>query len=364
MIGGHASRPRTGGPLNRSIAVALASVLVIALAALAVILIRDDSGTARPRTATPRSSATQSAPATSTPTATPDPPPTGTAQPGGTSTPPASVSAPTATPEPVAVLVGAGDIADCASAGDEATAALLDAIGGTVFTLGDNVYPAGTPDQFAGCYAPSWGRHVSRTFPSAGNHDYETPGAAGYYGYFGPAAGQPGQGWYSYNAGAWHVVVLNSVCGAVGGCHAGSAQEVWLRADLAANRAPCTLAYWHHPRFSSGEHGSDPTYDAFWRALYDAGAEVVLVGHDHVYERFAPQTPDAAADPARGVRQFTVGTGGKSLYAFGPPIANSEARSNQTFGVLELTVRASGYDWRFVPVVGGAFTDSGTGTCH
>ncbi len=285
-------------------------------------------------------------------------------------TPPESgpaVTRPTAsaTPEPVAVLVGAGDIADCGSSGDEATAALLDHVDGIVFTTGDNVYPSGTPQDFANCYAPSWGRHRDRTFPAAGNHDYETSGAAGYFGYFGDAAGHPLEGWYSYDVGAWHVVVLNSICGAVGGCHAGSPQEAWLRADLAASQATCTLASWHNPRFSSGAtHGSDPTYDAFWRALYDAGADVVLAGHDHVYERFAPQDPDGRLDEARGIRQFTIGTGGRSLYGFDAWLPTTEKRSNATFGVLKLTLGAGGYDWEFVPVEGGAFTDAGSGRCH
>ena len=276
---------------------------------------------------------------------------------------PAGSVDPTPTPEP-AVLVGAGDIADCDESGDEATAALLDAIEGTVFTTGDNAYQSGTPEQFAECYHPTWGRHRARTRPAPGNHDYETPGAAGYFEYFGEAAGQPGAGYYSYDLGAWHIIALNSICDAVGGCGSGSAQEQWLRADLAEHAATCTLAYWHHPRFSSGQHGNDDDYDAFWRALYQAGADVVLAGHDHTYERFAPQTPDAELDVARGIRQFVVGSGGKSHYRFEDDVANSEARNNDTFGVLKLTLRASDYDWEFIPVQGSAFIDSGTDACH
>lgn len=264
----------------------------------------------------------------------------------------------------VQVLVGAGDIASCASTGDESTAALLDAIPGTVFTTGDNVYNHGTPVEFARCYEPSWGRHRARTRPAPGNHDYGTPHAAGYFAYFGEAAGAPNKGYYSYNLGSWHIVVLNSNCGAVGGCGPGSPQERWLRADLAAHPAACTLAYWHHPRFSSGPHGGTMAVQAFWQALYEAGAELVLNGHDHLYERFAPQDPDGRRDEERGIRQFTVGTGGASLYAVGRPAPNSEVVNTTTYGVLKLTLYPDRYEWEFVPVPGGRFTDSGSGTCH
>lgn len=181
--------------------------------------------------------------------------------------------------------------------------------------------------------------------------------------YFGAAAGPAGRGWYSYDAGAWHVVVLNSNCLIVS-CAAGGAQEQWLRADLAASTAHCTLAYWHHPRFNSGSHGSDVTVAPLWSALYHFGADVVLNGHDHVYERFAPQRPDATPDPAFGIRQFTVGTGGKEHYLFRSPLPNSEVRNPDTFGVLTLTLRTDGYDWTFLPQAGRTFTDAGTGGCH
>jgi hypothetical protein len=264
-----------------------------------------------------------------------------------------------------AVLVGAGDIASCSNNNDEATAQLLDAIDGTVFTLGDNAYETGTATQFANCYDPTWGRHNSRTMPSPGNHDYYTSGAAGYYGYFGAAAGDPTKGYYSYDLGAWHIVVINSndACTIIS-CAAGSAQEQWLRADLAANRRTCTLAYWHHPRFSSsGVHGSQAYMQPVWQALYDYGADVVLSGHVHNYERFAKQTPAGAADPVRGIREFVAGTGGRELYGFNSPIANSEVRNSDTFGVLKLSLHASSYEWEFVPVAGGSFTDSGSETC-
>ncbi|HEX8692663.1 MAG TPA: metallophosphoesterase [Longimicrobium sp.] len=262
-------------------------------------------------------------------------------------------------PPPSAVLVAAGDIADCRSTGDEATAALLDGIDGTVAVLGDNAYENGSEQEYRDCYHPTWGRHKARTRPTPGNHEYQTPGAAGYFAYFGAAAGNPAEGWYSYDLGAWHVVSLNSELPVA----AGSAQEQWLRADLAAHPARCTLAYWHRPRFSSSLHGNNAAMQPLWQALYDAGADVVLVGHDHAYERFAPQTPTGAADPARGIRQFLVGTGGRALYQFNAPVANSEVRYNQTFGVIKLTLEADAYTWEFIPV-SGTFRDTGRTTCH
>jgi hypothetical protein len=233
-----------------------------------------------------------------------------------------------------------------------------------VLVLGDIQYEDATLAKFMASYDPTWGRLKAITRPAVGNHEYLTPGAAGYYSYFGTAAGDPAKGYYSFDLGAWHVVVLNSNCAAVGGCHAGSPQEQWLAADLAAHPDRCTLAYWHHPRFSSGPHGNDASTDAFWRALYAAGADVILTGHDHVYERFAPQDPDGAVDPGRGIRQFVVGTGGKNLTSFPVVRANSEVRNADTFGVLEMTLRPSGYEWKFLPAAGGTFTDSGTAACH
>lgn len=264
-----------------------------------------------------------------------------------------------------AVLVGAGDIATCAGGGDEATAALLDAIAGTVFTVGDNAYPDGSTEDFADCYDPTWGRHRARTRPVAGNHDYRTPGAEAYFAYFGPAAGDPAEGYYSYDLGSWHVVVLNSNCGVVA-CAPGSPQYEWLRADLAASPAGCTAAFWHKPRFSSGAtHGQYLGVAPFWDVLHEFGAEVVVVGHEHLYERFAPQNSAGVADALHGIRQFTVGTGGKSHYSFTTtPVPNSEVRDRTSFGVLRLVLQAGSYDWEFVPVAGHAFTDAGTGTCH
>jgi hypothetical protein len=263
-----------------------------------------------------------------------------------------------------AVLVGAGDISECNSAGDSATAKLVNSIGGTVFTLGDNAYQSGSWKQFQHCYGRTWGKFKGRTRPAAGNHEYQSKGAKGYWDYFGGRAGPRDKGWYSYNAGKWHVVVLNSNCGKVG-CGKGSAQERWLRADLARHRNNCTLAYFHHPRFSSDRaHGNSPEVGAFWDALYDHGADLVLSGHAHNYERFAPQTPWGKADPRHGIRQIVVGTGGAGHYRFGGTRPNSQVRNASTYGVLKLDLQSNGYDWKFIPQAGKGFKDSGHGSCH
>ena len=263
-----------------------------------------------------------------------------------------------------ATLVAAGDIAGCGHTGDSVTAALVAATVGTVATLGDHAYNNGSTAQFNNCYGPTWGRFKERTRPAIGNHEYRTPGAAGYFNYFGDRAGPRGKGWYSYNLGAWHVVVLNSNCARVA-CGKGSEQERWLRADLAAHQHECTLAYFHHPRFSSdNRHGNWPAVGPFWEALYEYGADVVLSGHAHVYERFAPQTPQGTADPAFGLRQFVVGTGGNGHYGFRAAKPNSQVRNANTFGVLKLNLRPAGYDWLFVPQPGKTFTDAGSSPCH
>ena len=256
------------------------------------------------------------------------------------------------------VLVGAGDIADCATTTDEAAAALLDAIDGTVFTAGDNAYPLGRTQDFTNCYEPTWGRHKARTRPSPGNHDYISPGAAPYYSYFGAHAGPSGQGYYSYNLGAWHIVSLNSNIAVF----AGSPQEQWLRADLAANQTLCTLAYFHHPRFSSGQHGDQLFMRDIWQALYEFGVDVVVSGHDHNYEQFHRQNPDGMLD-ANGIREFVVGTGGTTLRPFAAIKPNSAVRNSDTHGVLKLILRPTSYDWEFVPVAGQSFIDSGSRPC-
>lgn len=263
------------------------------------------------------------------------------------------------------VLLAVGDIASCRSDGDEATAALLDSHEGQIATLGDNVYERGTETEWNECFEPSWGRHKARIRPAPGNHDYGVRGAGPYYEYFGAAAGTPGEGWYSHDLGSWHIVVLNSVCVAVGGCDAGSPQEEWLRADLAAHSdAECTLAYWHHPRFSSGLHGSSPATAPLVQALYEAGADVVLAGHDHHYERFAPLAPDGTPEPEDGIRFFVVGTGGNRTYPIGSRLPGSEAAFNEGYGVLRLELLDDSYRWEFVGVPGVAFTDTGSDTCH
>jgi hypothetical protein len=261
-------------------------------------------------------------------------------------------------------LLAAGDIADCGTPGDAATAAILAHTPGTIATLGDNAYNSGRPSEFANCYGPTWGRFLSRTKPSPGNHDYGTPNAAGYFGYFGAAAGPPGRGYYSYDLGTWHLISLNSNCDVTNDCAAGSAQEQWLKADLAAHRNRCTLAYWHHPLFSSGDHGNNTFMLPIWQDLYQAGADVVLNGHDHDYERFAPQNPDGGADPMRGIREFVVGTGGRDHRVFRKIKPQSEVRNDDTFGILRLTLGVGRYSWRFLPEAGRTFTDTGSGVCH
>jgi hypothetical protein len=264
-----------------------------------------------------------------------------------------------------AILVGAGDIADCKDlSGAEATAKLLDKIPGTVMAVGDLAYPDGSKENFE-CYDKTWGRAKSRTRPAPGNHEFHSAGATPYFDYFGAAAGDPKTGYYSYELGKWHIIVLNSECKDVGGCEAGSPEEKWLRADLAAHPVACTLAYWHKPLFSSGgAHGNELTVKPLFQALYEANADVVVGGHDHDYERFAPQTPDGTADPERGIREFVVGTGGKNHRPFGEAKPNSELREATAFGVLKLTLKPNSYEWQIIPEEGKSFTDSGSGNCH
>jgi acid phosphatase type 7 len=265
-------------------------------------------------------------------------------------------------------VAAAGDIA-CASTTptatqcrQQATADLLsDAT--AVLPLGDNQYDNGTLAEYQGSYALSWGRYFGKTFPVIGNHEYAVSAdATGYFDYFGSLAGPRPQGWYSYNLGAWHLIALNANCSKIGGCDSASPQYKWLQADLAANPTKCTLAYWHQPLFGTG--GGTSSVKPFWSLLYPAHADIVLNGHQHHYERFAPQTPSGTAN-AGGIREFVVGTGGKSHSGFGTttPSATSQVRDSTTFGVLKLTLHATSYDWRFVPEVGKTFTDSGSGSC-
>jgi hypothetical protein len=260
----------------------------------------------------------------------------------------------------VAILAGAGDIAECSSAGAEATAQLLDRISGTVFTAGDNAYPNGSPAQFRDCYEPSWGRHKRRTHPTVGNHDFEFNQGAGYYDYFGDNAGPRGLGYYTYTVGNWRVYALNSEL--TGGAF--STQMQWLRDEVATN-PPCSVAIWHKPLFTSGPNGPHPHMQGTWRILYNANVDVVINGHDHLYERFAPQDPEGRPDSARGMRQFTVGTGGVPLYSFGATRPNSDARAS-VWGVLVLFLNDGSYEWNFLPagIPGANFQDNGRGSCH
>jgi hypothetical protein len=268
----------------------------------------------------------------------------------------------TPTPQPV-YLTGAGDISICGQEGDNQTAALLAGIPGEIFTAGDNSNEDGAAWQYQKCFDESWGQFKDRLHPAAGNHDYYTPGAQPYYAYFGAAAGNPGEGWYSYDTGGWHIVVLNSNCNDVA-CGKDSAQIAWLRADLAASGAQCTLAVWHHPRWSSGLAGSDGRMSPAYRVLYEYGAEVVVSGHAHDYERLAPLDPEGKRDPQRGIRQFVVGTGGVNYLPFPGLLPESEAHDAGTFGVLRFTLYPDRYAWDFIPVEGQTFTDGGYGICH
>lgn len=275
---------------------------------------------------------------------------------------------PTPTPTPTAtipvpfgdaIFVGAGDIADCQAAGSERTARLLDDIGGLIFALGDNAYFQGTAEDYRKCYEPTWGRHKERTRPTPGNHEYESAGAIPYFNYFGDNAGPFGRGYYSFSLGAWHVISLNSNLS--GG--SSDVQLAWLRDDLLQNPRPCTLAFFHHPLFSSGPNGNTPSMRDIWRVLYDNGVDVVLSAHDHLYERFAPQDPNGVPDAARGIRQFVVGTGGAQLSRAIGSRANSETRAS-VFGVLMLKLESSAYSWQFMPVAGETFSDASRGVCH
>jgi acid phosphatase type 7 len=302
---------------------------------------------------------------------------------------PTATTTPTRTPTPTPtpntngdpVVMAAGDNvcgADSTGANCRQVATsdlLVTANPKAVLVLGDVQYECGEASDFTSFYDPSWGRVKARTHPAVGNHEYRTSTdpahacfgnparAQAYFSYFGAAAGDPAKGYYSFDIGAWHLIALNSNCSFVGGCGVGSPQEKWLRADLAAHPTKCTLAYWHAPLYSSGGRATTAT-KALYQALFDANADLILTGHDHTYERFAPQNANTQADNVRGIRQFVVGTGGRNLTSWGTIAANSEVRNNTTFGVLKLTLHPGSYDWQFVPIAGQSFTDTGTTACH
>lgn len=293
--------------------------------------------------------------------------------PGATAPDARPLTALTATTDPV--VVAAGDLvcgtgtpagAPCRHA---EVAALVPGIGpAAALLLGDIQYESATYADFTSRFDPVWGPYRDLVYPAPGNHEYQTSGAAGYFDYFNGVGAQTGRagdrsrGYYSYNLGAWHLIALNSNCSIVS-CAAGSAQEQWLRADLAASQTSCVLAYWHHPRYSSGSHGNNTSVQPLWQALADAGADLVLAGHDHDYERFAPMNGAGALDNARGIRSFVVGTGGKEKTGFGTVRANSQVRNSSSFGLLRLTLRATGYDWQFMPIPGETNQDSGSSEC-
>jgi hypothetical protein len=269
-----------------------------------------------------------------------------------------------AAPATTVTVLAVGDIAVCTHPNDEATATLVDSLPGRIVTLGDHAYPKGATTDFASCYEPSWGRHKARTWPSPGNHEYLTPDAVGYFSYFGARAGDPTKGYYSFNYGDWHFLSLNSMCEKVGGCAPDSPMVQWIRQDLARFPRKCTLAYFHHPLFSSGEHGNSTKMRDAWDALFEGGVDIVLSGHEHNYERFRPQRPDGAYAPNVGITQFVVGTGGVPLRSIGAIQPNSRVRNADTWGVLRLTLRPTDFSWRFVPIAGQNFTDRGTWPCH
>lgn len=260
-------------------------------------------------------------------------------------------------------LLAAGDIADCSSSYSDLTAGIIEGYpDATVATLGDNAYGAGSKEEFE-CYDKTWGKFKNRTRPSAGNHDYGTANAEGYFDYFDSRAGDPDKGYYTYQLGSWSMIALNSNCDEIGGCGPDSPQYRWLKKSLSQSQARCTLAYMHHPWRSSGKHGPTGIIEPLVELLYKNGADVVLSGHDHIYERFAPQRPDGRVDNQRGMRQFVVGTGGnRELYDI-QPIDNSETRNNEIHGVLKLSLNKKSYKWEFLGVREG-FVDKGEDDCR
>jgi hypothetical protein len=284
-----------------------------------------------------------------------------------------TTASPTASPAPIPVeatgtpeqsiqgtLVGAGDISICGQKGDDLTADLLADIPGTIFTAGDNSNEDGTAYEYLDCFGPSWGRFLDRIYPTPGNHDYVTDNGSAYYEYFPTIQSVRGKGYYSYDIGSWHIIALNSVIDT----SKDSLQLKWLREDLASHPALCSLAYWHHPRWTSGTSGNNGHLVAIWQLLYDHGVEVVVNGNEHLYERFTPMDPTGALDLVHGIREFVAGTGGVSHYPFGEIQPNSQVRDNTTYGVLKFTLYSYGYEWKFIPVDATGFTDSGSDDCH
>jgi hypothetical protein len=274
---------------------------------------------------------------------------------------PTSLPTVSLTPTPMpSVLVGAGDISICGQKGDDQTADLLADIPGTIFTVGDNSNENGTAFEYLNCFATSWGQFLDRLNPVPGNHDYVTDNAGPYFDYFSDGLVTRGWGYYSYDLGGWHIIALNSVIDV----SQDSLQVRWLIEDLASHPSRCTLAYWHHPRWTSGESGDNGRVAALWQILYENGVEVVVNGNEHMYERFAPMDSNGEPDLATGMREFVVGTGGASHYRYGIIHANSQVRDNTSFGVLAFNLYPDGYTWEFIPVEGMIFTDSGSGVCH
>jgi len=258
------------------------------------------------------------------------------------------------------VILMAGDVAQCDVPGAAATAQLLQDNKHSILALGDLAYPNGSVEDYARCYAPHWGPFKPRTYPAPGNHEYGTPGASGYFQYFGARAGEPGKGYYSFNLGTWHIISLNSNRE----LELGTPQLEWLEADLRQHRQRCVLAYWHHPRFSSGPHGPNAKLQAIWSVLAKHGVSVVVTGHDHLYERFAPLNAEGRVDAQQGIRSFVAGTGGAKLYEMKQRHPASEIVETKSWGVLKMTLRDTHYEWEFLPVAGATFRDAGSGQCN
>ncbi|MFZ6734292.1 metallophosphoesterase family protein [Undibacterium sp. Ji42W] len=269
-----------------------------------------------------------------------------------------------------ATVYVAGDIADCrkrppvesmAARTAELIASGLDKDStARAITLGDNTYPVGKPEEFSNCYEPTWGRFKEKTLPSPGNHDYGMPKALGYYNYFGELAGPDRRGYYATRLGKWYILSLNS------NLDQAQMQEQlkWLKDELDSNKQSCTLAFWHHPVYSSGGHGNNKNMQEAWTMLAAAKADIVLAAHDHDYERFAPLDANGDRDDKNGIRSFVVGTGGAKLTPMFLPKGATELRDNSTHGVLKLTLHAKSYEWEFLPVPGQALVDKGQAACH